>query len=426
MHGPPARDGRYLLLLGANMALRERAVVAALRVFDGPVATVSAARPPQGGRYFDHILCGEFTDPGSTLAAVLDFQARSGMTPAAVVPFVDPSLESGHAVAAHFGLPYLTLDTVRCSSVNKDLMKERLASHGIPTPRCLPFRDLAGLRRGIDDLGLPCVIKPSGFGGSMGVTLIASPAQVEDRYNYVERTFKANFEDFSIRNHGFQAEAYCDLPYEVSVEVLNHGEDRRVLAVTDKALGPKPYFAEMGHRVPSIHSENPRVAEMALRACEALGIDHGLAHAEIKLGPSGEMQVIEVAARAAGGGILDLVERAYGVAPFELHIRSYLGRLDHLPVPAQPAGLAAIAVLKAPPGRILRIDPLVADDPRIVRYDLLAAPGDDSGEPECYVQREGYLECFWPKAAPLEVPPDEHLHLAAALSERLFSMDTAV
>ncbi len=428
-HGVAERD--YLLLLGANMALRERAVVAALRTFPGPLATLSSAVPPRGDRHFDIVLPGRLFDPESTLAAVLEFEKRTGSTPAAVVPFVDPTLTSGLAVAEHYGLPYLSPEAVHRSSVNKDRMKECLQAAGVPTPAFRRFHDPDELWAGIAEVGLPCVIKPSGFGGSMGVTLVRDESQVEERCAYVLDTFEANRHDFGIRNPHLQVEAFCDLPHEVSVEVLTHGGRQQVLAVTDKSLGPAPYFAETGHRVPSVHTDDPRVGDLALRACAAIGMERGVAHAEIRLDGAGAMQVIEVAARTGGDGILDLVERTYGIAPYELHIRSYLDDLT-LPVPVPPpSGLSAIAMLKAPPGRIASVaagpDGAGADgagvDGDVLRWDSWAAAGDVSGEAECYVQREGYVEMFWPGTAPADVPPDAHVRAAAAVSAQMFRME---
>lgn len=424
LSGP--EDGRYLLLLGADMPMRERAVVAALRVFDGPVVTVSSGRPPRGTRHFDHVLTGDCLDADSTLEAVVEFEARTGLVPAAAVPFVDPSLMSSRAVADRYGLPALSPSAIRHSSVNKDLMKDRLVREGIPTPRHLPFADEAGLRRAVAELGLPCVLKPSGFGGSMGVVLARDEGDVADAYAYATRTFAENYARFSIKNRGLQVEEYCDLPYEVSVEILNHGDRREVLAVTDKALGPPPYFAEMGHRVPSTFSDLQPLRDLALRSCAAIGLDRGLAHVEIKLDSEGRMQVIEVGGRTGGDGILDLVERVYGLAPYELHIRSYLDRLDEWPVPGPAAGVAAVAMLKAPPGRIVEVRaPSGPLGEPVVAYDVFAAVGDESRLPECYEQREGYVECFWPAAAPQDVAGEAHLVLAGELAGELFAVSSA-
>lgn len=426
MGSSTAGESQYLLVFGATMALRERAVVAALRVFDGPVVTIARSRDARAAKFFDHVLLGDFSDPEASLKAVVDFEKETGMTPAGVVPFFDPGLMPGRAIADHYGLPFLSRQAILDSSINKDRMKDRLLAAGVATPRYVTVDGLDAVRAAVAELGLPCVIKPAAFGGSLGVRLITDESEITDAYDTVRGVIAANSATFTVQNHGIQVEEFCSLTDEVSVEVLTHGDRPRVLAVTDKSHGPRPYFAEVGHRVPSVYSERADVIDLAERACAAIGLDRGVAHVEIRLEPDQPPQIMEVGARTAGDGILDLVEQALGFSPYELHVRSYLDRLDGpLPEPRQ-AGLAALAVLKAPPGRIAAVRPARAVGAEVRSYEVFAAAGSvSSGQQANYLDREGYVECFWPGAAPESVPRSAHLDIAAALAAEVFEMDSA-
>ncbi|MGI8667033.1 MAG: ATP-grasp domain-containing protein [Jatrophihabitans sp.] len=416
-----AENGKYLLVFGATMPLRERAIVAAVRVFDGPIATVSPTARTRSGKFFDHILTGDPSNPDSALQAVLNFEQRTGLTPAAVVPFIDGSLMAGRAIADHYRLPYLSRQSIEDSSINKNRMKDRLLAAGLATPRYRQVGGVAELDAAIDEFGLPCVIKPSAFGGSLGVRLITDRAEAAEAYRYVRTIIDDNAATFSVKNRAVQVEEFCVLAGEVSVEVLNHHDRRSVLAVVDKSLGPKPYFAEVGHRLPSVHSARQDVRELAVDACAAVGLEFGLAHVEIRLEGDQQPQIIEVGARTAGGGILDLVERAYGVAPYELHVRSYLDRLDGLPPATAAAGVAAIAVLKAPAGQIAELRTPDAVDAAVDSYEVLAPVGALSAAvPANYLTREGYVECFWPDADPATLPADAHLRIAGELAGQIF------
>jgi predicted ATP-grasp superfamily ATP-dependent carboligase len=289
-----------------------------------------------------------------------------------VVPFIDAGLMPGWAIANHFGLPYLAYSAAHDSSINKHLMKDRLLAAGVPTPRYIQVGSADDALAAARQLGLPCVIKPSAFGGSLGVRLIATPEQAAEAYEYAAKIIADNAATFTVVNRAIQVEEYCDLADEVSVEVLSHHGEHAALAVVDKSLGPRPFFAEMGHRVPSRYSGRDDIKDLALRACAAIGLDHGLAHVEVRCEGARQPQVIEVGARTAGGGIIDLLERALGIAPYELHVRSYLDRLDSLPRP-QASGVAAIAILKAPPGRIVGILPPARVPGAVVSYEVFAA-----------------------------------------------------
>lgn len=411
-------------MFGATMALRERAVVAALRVFDGPIVTIARSRDPRAAKFFDHVLLGDFSDADSSLKAVLDFEKATGMTPAGVVPFFDPGLIPGRAIADHYGLPFLSREAIEDSGINKNRMKDRLLAAGVATPRYITVDGLDSARAAAAELGFPCVIKPSAFGGSLGVRLVADDSEMADAYANVHEIIARNAATFTVKNQGIQVEEFCALSEEVSVEVLTHGGRPQVLAVTDKSLGPRPYFAEIGHRVPSVHSERADVIELAERACSALGLDRGVAHVELRLEGEQAPQIMEVGARTAGDGIPDLVEQALGISPYELHIRSYLDLLDGPVQLPRPLGLSAIAVLKAPPGTITGIRPAVEADPVVRSYEVFAARGAvSSGQQANYLDREGYVECFWPGADPASVPASAHLDVAAGLSAEIFTVE---
>ncbi|MGW6856538.1 ATP-grasp domain-containing protein [Streptomyces xanthophaeus] len=422
MRSPVTENGQYLLVFGATMALRERAVVAALRVFDGPLVTIARSVDARAAKFFDHVLIGDFSDPDTALRVVLGFEKETGLKPAGIVPFIDPGLMPGRLIADHYGLPFLSRSSIEDSGINKNRMKDRLLAAGVATPRYLQADDLDAARAAVAEIGLPCVVKPSAFGGSLGVRLIRTEAEIEEAYTSVRQTIDATA-TFTVKNRGIQVEEFCTLVDEVSVEVLTHRGVTTVLAVTDKSHGPQPWFAEVGHRVPSIHSARSDVLDLAVRACEALGLDHGVAHVEIRLEGDAEPQIMEVGARTAGDGIIDLVERALGISPYELHVRSYLDRLEDFPRPT-PSGLAAIAVLKAPPGKIAAVRPAGEVDGAVRSYEVYAAPGAVSrAEQANYLDREGYVECYWPGAEPGSIPKAAHLDIAQRLSAEIFVME---
>jgi hypothetical protein len=415
----------YLLLLGANMALRERAIIGAVRVFPGPIAMISPGPRTRSGKFFDYLLPGVASDPDAALAAVRDFEARTGARPAGVVPFVDGLLTAGLVIAEHYGLPYLSRTAVQTSSINKNLMKDRLLAAGIATPRYRQVADPAELLAAIDELGLPCVIKPSAFGGSLGVRLVTDRDQATEAYGYVRAIIDQAAATFTVKNRSIQVEEFCALPDEVSVEVLNQQGRQTVLAVVDKSLGPRPFFAEIGHRTPSRYTDRSDLRALAMAACRTLYLDRGLAHVEFRLAEDGAPQLMEVGCRTAGGGIPDLVEAVTGLSLYELQVRCYLNQLDDalFDQPPTSTGLAAIAVLKAPAGRIVRIGTPSTIDPAVASYEVLAGVGDESAAVSAnYLHREGYVECFWPAAGPADVPAAEHLRIAEQLAGELFQM----
>ncbi|PPK71199.1 ATP-grasp domain-containing protein [Actinokineospora auranticolor] len=408
------------------MSLRERAIVAALRVFDGPLVTIARGRDSRAAKFFDHVLVGDFSDPDDSLRAVVEHEKETGRVPAGVVPFFDPGLVPGWAIADHYGLPFLSRAAVDDSSINKNRMKDKLLAAGVATPRYTQVDSVEAALAAAGGYGFPCVIKPSAFGGSLGVRLVSDAAEVERAYSYARRIIDENAAVFTVKNREIQVEEFCPLVDEVSVEVLNHGTEQVVLAVTDKILGPRPYFAEIGHRVPSRYSSRSDVDDVTKRACAAIGLDRGIAHVELRLEPGAAPVVMEVGARTAGDGILDQVERVCGVSPYELHVLSYLDRLDRMPELPAPSGLAGISVLKAAPGRVSAVRKPSSVDPAVRGYEVSAVAGTRSGATQAnYLDREGYVEFVWPGAVPEDVPLDTQTVIARDLSAQLFEVDDA-
>jgi biotin carboxylase len=414
------RDGGFLLLLGTHWFLRERAVAAALRCYSGPVVGVSTTGKLGRNRYFDEVLAANPFSVDEVMEAVDAYVRRLGRTPDGVVPLVDWALPAACAVARAFGLPSLSAASIeRCR--NKAEMKRVLSAHGIPTPAHREFRSLSELYEVAPALGYPLVIKPRDFGGSGGVIKVQSESDIPSAFEHCQATLNENAPSFCIAADAFQAEEYVAADQEVSVEVLVVRGEPRVLAVTDKYLGPEPWFAEMGHVVPSIHRDDPTVAGLAREACRALEIEIGMAHVEMRLPENGPVKLMEVGARPAGGGIMDLVERAYGVSPYELHIAAWLGREPPATTDLRPLGTAAVAFLKAPVGRIASVRPPSAIPDAVVGLLVTGAPGDLSEPPNSWRSREGVLELFWP-GPPRRLRTDEHIRLAASLSESIFTI----
>jgi biotin carboxylase len=394
---------RYLLLLGAEQRQRERSVVSALRVYPGAVGCVTLSPIVNRSRLFDIHIEGDPREPGSALAAVERHADATGQRPAGVVPLNDWTLGSAVAVADRFGLPSLPREVVR-DCRNKLAMRQALGAAGLVVPGYAGFRSYHELVRRVKRLRFPVVVKPAEFGGGGGVVKVDHHSELGEAYLHSQAILH-EYSDGDL----FVVEEYVAATAELSVEVLASGRAASVVAVTDKFLGPEPWFAEIGHAVPSAFSRRADVRELAIAACDALRIRRGMCHVEIRIRPDGEPVVVEVGARPGGDGIMDLVERAYGLSPYELHIRSWLGQLPPW-LPTAAAGTAAVAFIKAPVGIVREVRYPESLPECVVGLELTARVGAASELPTDWRAREGIVELFttaggWPtgRTYPLEV-----------------------
>lgn len=388
---------KYLLLLGADILLRERAIVSALRTYPGPVIGMSPT-PEGANRFFDHVLRADYYDADAALEAVARFEKQTGLRPDAVVPIIEMTVHVSVAIARRYGLPSLSEECLRLAR-DKHTMKEAFEAAGVPCARHRAYGTLDELREAARKLTFPLVLKPRDFAGNVGTIKVDHPDELPAAYEYCRSSLLEIAPLYNFSDGRYQAEEYVPSTHEVSVEVLNNGDQRVVLAVTDKVKFPAPYFTEMGQAIPSRESDNEAVRELGRRACAALHMDLGIAHVEILVNGD-ELSVVEVAPRPGGDGIQDLIDRVYGFSPYDLHIAAYRGLLAEPPqIPREPAGVGVCMFLKAPAGVIRQLRPLPEPDERELAFYTTSAVGERSAPASSYLTRNGVMEYFEPGAS---------------------------
>jgi len=420
-----AANDQYLLLLGADILLRERAVVSALRTFDGPVVGMSQT-PQDCNRYFDEVLWADYYDADGALAAVQSYEKETGRRPAAVVPILEMNVHVAAAIAGHYGLPTVPAECLTLAR-DKHAMKQAFEAAGVPCARHRPFGTLADLVEVSAELTFPLVLKPRDFAGNVGTVKVNTPEELPAAYDYCRAGLLAVAPTYNFSDGRYQAEEFVESTHEISVEVLNCGELRTVLAVTDKIKLPPPYFTEIGQVVPSRETDNQAVRDLGLAACAALSMDRGIAHVEILVNGD-QLSVVEVAARPGGDGIQDLIDRVYGFNPYDLHILAYRDQLPELPeIPREPAGVGACVFLKAEPGLITELRPVPEFTEREEALYLSHRAGDRSAPASDYLTRNGVLEYFEKDAGVADSAEVQRraIELAQLRTRQIFAIDPA-
>lgn len=316
--------------------------------------------------------------------------SRACRSAAGVLSSSEYFVEMAARVAARLGLPGPDPHAVaRCR--DKRVQRAVLRGAGAPIPRFAPARSAAAALDVACDLGYPVVCKPADGTGSRGVRLCSDAAALS--------THAA-----ALLGEGRDERGRPTLPWvlveehvggpEVSVETFGD----RVVAVTDKHLGPLPTFVEHGHDVPSTLGPDlvADAAETALAAVAALSLGWGPAHTEIRLAPAGPV-VIEVNPRLAGGHIPVLVRLATGFDLVEATVGAALGDPDPLGAGCEQSvrpGAASIRFLVAQhAGSVTRVTGQAAATAvaGVVDVALSVAPGDRVGGTGGFLDRVGWV-----------------------------------
>jgi biotin carboxylase len=271
-------------------------------------------------------------------------------------------------VAAELGLPTPDPAAVRTAR-NKALMRRRCAERGIPMPAFRTADSAAAVAAAAAELGFPCVVKPADETSGADVRRCARVEEAVEQFHAI-RSKPRNIRG-QRRYHEILIEE-CVTGYEVSVEVLASGTGQHVLGVTDKTVGGRDRFIELGHVFPSMFPAPVRTAceLVAVEALRAVGFDLGMAHVEVKYTAEGP-KLIEINPRPAGGKVTDLVDLALGTSCLEIIVRQYLGEHVDAEVPSANVPSANVPSANVPGANV----PGTAVRGAAVRY-LTADPGE--------------------------------------------------
>ncbi|WP_445527443.1 ATP-grasp domain-containing protein [Streptomyces cyslabdanicus] len=267
------------------------------------VALLTGAAPSWEKPFIvDHAVV-DLSDPAALLAAGRALAARHNLT--GVVTWDEWNLVPTARLARALGLSSPSVEVMRACR-NKATARTLFARHSVPSAASMKAHTLLEAGLAMMTLGLPAVIKPAAFAGSIGVIRVDRPEELPAAFAYASAGASRSREDT-----GVLVEEYLDGP-EVSVECITHHGQTSAVAVTRKHLGPPPYFDETGHTVDATDPLLAQVAPAAAAAVKALGITDGVQHVEMRL-VGGRPRLIEVNARIGGDMIGHLVRLATGI-----------------------------------------------------------------------------------------------------------------
>ena len=265
--------------------------------------------------------------------------------------------DSGVGLAAQASrrleLPYNSSFSVE-ATLNKALLRERLAAAGIPSPTFEVATTGSQARLLAQGLRFPVVLKPLALSASRGVIRANDIYQFESAF---ARVAKILSDPRSVEECGPLADQILIEGYipgiEVALEGLLTDGRLRKLAIFDKPDPLEgPFFEETIYVTPSRLSDDDQasIVEMAKRSTAAIGLREGAVHVELRLNDEGVFPV-DIAARSIGGLCSRALKFENGLSLEELILRNAIGSEVSFEREADAAG---VMMLPIPKGGILR------------------------------------------------------------------------
>lgn len=173
---------------------------------------------------------------------------------------------------------------------NKFKMRQCFMDADVPSPKFTLVDDEG--KYSIKGFRFPLIVKPTDRSGSRGVEKVLDPVQLESA---IKRARKDSFEGKAIIEEFVTGR-------EISVEGISFEGNHTILQITDKVTTGAPFFVELGHHQPSSLSDEikDKVKQIVLNALDALHIQYGASHSELKIDEDGNIRVIEIGARMGG------------------------------------------------------------------------------------------------------------------------------
>lgn len=221
-------------------------------------------------------------------------------------------------VASNMGL-ISNPDDYSTITTNKYLMRQCFVDNGVPSPR-FTIADDAN-KYNIKAFKFPLIVKPTDRSGSRGVEKVLDPVQLDAA---IQRARKESFSNTAIIEEFVTGR-------EISVESISYKGRHYILQITDKVTTGAPYFVELEHHQPSSLPDDikEQVKGIVLHALDALHIEYGASHSELKITEDGDIRVIEIGARMGGDFIgSTLVRLSTGYDFLEAVIKVAMGEFE--------------------------------------------------------------------------------------------------
>jgi biotin carboxylase len=286
----------------------------------------------------------------------------------AILCLIDIRMIEASLLAEKFGLRFLNSATARIMR-DKFTVREILAQKGVRQPDFALAQTIDQLRKAVERIGYPVLVKPSDGYGSQNVSVVHSDEDLTLLVKTFERlTLQPT--DYGLGVHAsnrFSVEKYIR-GHMIGCDVFSNQQERVLLGINDKLMFPPPSFAMRGSCFPSDRYDTEAIRNYAFQILDAVNFNFGATHIEMIVAEDGPY-LVEVNPRLVSAQIpfqvgyalersiyLDLINLHLGFPLTDLHgIKPRLFGVIRWITADRPGILASIEVPKHADESICRV-----------------------------------------------------------------------
>ena len=286
--------------------------------------------------YVDHWILTDLTDYRIALQNINSFlRSNPKIIINGVVTFWEESTLLTAKIAEKLGLigiPHAVVYKTR----NKFQFREFCHANGIKAPKHIILNKKRDIKKVINELSFPVVVKPVYGSSSAFVVKVEKCKDLSAVVSYVKNNIATHADSAEWDDLSIMAEEYIDGD-EVDIDMLVQNGKIKFFSISDNYQTNEPFFVEVGQAIPSSLPEKNQkeLISMAEETLEKLGILHGIIHFEAKYSSSGAVP-IEVNVRMGGDEVYSFVKSAWGVDLVENAVKIALGEYIRIEKPELP------------------------------------------------------------------------------------------
>lgn len=253
--------------------------------------------------YFVHVLDANPNAEGFKLAdahAVINIvdeeaclkYARNNNVDGVLTAATDFSVLTMSRIACELGLPGINYESAKVIKNKAAVRKILFDAHADDTGYSFEIHSQEEAEKIKHEVQYPVMVKPCDGSGSRGAS------RVDNAEAFVKACEFAM--DGSI-THRAVAEPFI-VGREYGVESFVDNGDIHILGVMQKDMTQPPYYAELGHAIPSGLSEEMenKVKRCVYNALVALEINHGSVNMDLLINEKGDVHIVDIGARMGG------------------------------------------------------------------------------------------------------------------------------
>lgn len=223
--------------------------------------------------------------------ACLDY-ARKHNIDGVLTAATDYSIFSMSRIASELNLPGINYESAKLIKNKAAVRKCLFEANADDTGYSYEIHNIDEANEIKDKINYPVMVKPCDGSGSRGAS------RVDSSDDFVNACIFAM--DGSI-THRAVAEPFIN-GKEYGVESFVDNGSIHILAVMQKEMTQPPYYAELGHAIPSGLSEEleTKVKECVTKALIALNVNHGSVNMDLLITNDGNVHIIDIGARMGG------------------------------------------------------------------------------------------------------------------------------